>query len=205
MRSKYCLLGIVCSFALSGADKPTEIVEIEAGSASFEASTNMPGVEVKGASNAIAGHAVLSREAGGLVLEQVRVTLPVKSLSTGMKVRDEHMRKYIFTAADGHVPDLEFAAGKTACQPAAGAGEFVCAVSGDLAMAGTPRKFAMKLSVKESSGAFHASGNAVVRLSDYGIACPSQFGVSTKNEVKLHLDIAARQRPAALSSTEHVR
>src|SRR5262245_41698987 len=70
-------------------------VQIESGSVVFEASTNVPGIEVKGKSTALSGEARVFREDNALRVEQIRVSLQVKSLGTGMKLRDEHMRKYI--------------------------------------------------------------------------------------------------------------
>jgi len=196
-------LPLLFSLTLIAGTTPDR-VEIESGSASFEAGTNVPGIEIKGTSSTLLGHASVRHDGSGLLLEQVEVSLPVKSLATGMKVRDEHMRKYIFTAADGRVPDLEFTAAQVNCQTAA-AGGFLCQVDGSLSLRGTARPFHISLSVKEqSSGAsstFHAAGDGVVKLSDYGISSPSQFGVSAANEVKLHLNLTGRPRPAAVAST----
>jgi polyisoprenoid-binding protein YceI len=171
--------------------------ETQSGTASFEAGTNVPGIEVKGASGSLSAHAAVSRDPGGLVIDQITASLPIKTLSTGMKVRDEHMRKYIFTTSAGQTPDLEFT-GETACR-SAGA-DFDCDVSGVLTIRGASRPFRIKLNLKEvSGGAYRAAGDGVVKLSDYGIAQPSQFGVSTTNEVKLHLGMTAYPKPNALA------
>jgi polyisoprenoid-binding protein YceI len=176
------------------------LLEIESGSAAFEATTNVPGVGIKGKSTALTGHVALSRGDGGLNVSEIDAALPVRSLSTGMKVRDEHMRKYIFTAGDSQLPDVRFSAASIACPVNGSAQEFRCQVSGELSIRGMARPFAMLLHVREQSGAsaaFHGTGDAVVRLSDYGIAAPSQFGVTASNEVKLHIDFSVRERPAA--------
>jgi polyisoprenoid-binding protein YceI len=167
-------------------------VTIEGGSASFETTTNVPGIEVKGTSSSLAGTASVSHDAAGLSVEQIHIVLPVKSLATGMKVRDEHMRKYIFTTAEGQVPDMEFTADKVACKTSGGPEDFLCQVSGNLSIRGQARPFATTLNVKEQSSTFRASGEGLVKLSDYGIPIPKQFGVSTSNEVKLKLTFAAK-------------
>ena len=194
MKRRCTLLGILFAFGLLGAEKQSGLLEVESGTAAFEAATNVPGVEVKGVSNALNGHAVFTRDGNTLLLEQVRVVLAVKTLSTGMKVRDEHMRKYIFTDKNGQEPDLEFTAENTTCQGAPGGNDVACAVAGTLSIRGASRPWSINLTVKQSSGAFHASGNGVVKLSDFGIPCPSQFGVSTTDEVKLHLSFTAREK-----------
>jgi polyisoprenoid-binding protein YceI len=172
-----------------------EALTIEAGSATFEAATNVPGIAVKGASSSLSGKANVSHDSSGLLIEQIRILLPVKSLATGMKVRDEHMRKYIFTTSDGQVPDVEFSADKATCNPSS-AGEFTCQVTGNLTIRGQARPFSTVLSVKQQASTFRATGDGVVKLSDYGIPLPTQFGVSTTNEVKLKLSFVGRPAPA---------
>jgi polyisoprenoid-binding protein YceI len=172
-----------------------EPVAIESGSASFEVGTTVPGIEVKGTSNSISGGATLTREPGTLSIEAIRASLPVKTLTTGMKVRDQHMRKYIFTTPDGQLKDIEFAADQAACNATA-SNEFTCQVTGNLPIRGVARPFTTRLSVKEqvsgTAASFHASGEGVVKLSDYGIASPTQFGVAANNEVKLRLTFAGK-------------
>jgi len=74
-----------------------------------------------------------------LVLQEIEASLRAKSLSTGMKARDEHMRKYIFTTPDGQEPDLRFAAGTAACRAGGSSHEFACQVTGNLTIRGVPQ------------------------------------------------------------------
>jgi polyisoprenoid-binding protein YceI len=190
------LLILLLALPFFAAEKSLEVT-IESGTASFEAGTNVPGIEIKGASSLLSGRASVSHDSSGLLIEQIHVTLPVKSLATGMKVRDEHMRKYIFTTAGGQLPDVEFSAAQAACRPNSGPEDFTCQVAGDLSIRGVSHAFSITLNVKEqesgSTLTYRAIGDGVVRLSDYGIAPPSQFGVSATNEVKLRLNFGGRQ------------
>ena len=122
----------------------------------------------------------------------------VQTLSTGLGLRDEHMRKYIFTTGDGKLPDLTFVADRTACAPAA-AGESTCKVSGQLAIRGTTRPFAIALKVNKAGDSYRAAGDGTLKLSAYGIAQPSQFGVTTTDEVKLHLEFTAKPGPTQIA------
>jgi len=194
------LNALLTSIALGG--QPAA-VEIQSGLVSFESPTNMPGIEVKGKSNALSAHVDFERDNNNLVLQKLTATVPVKSLATGMKVRDEHMRKYIFTTSDGAEPDLVFTAKPATCE-AGSAHEFNCALTGDLSIRGVARPFTMRLHAKEQGGStpvFRAAGDAVVKLSDYGIEPPSQFGVKPSNEVKFHLDFTAKQTVALSSNS----
>src|SRR5262249_18378789 len=132
------------------AAAPSAVVEVQSGTASFDATTNMPGVEVKGKSNALSAHVDITRENNNLILQQIKATLPVRSLATGMKVRDEHMRKYIFATADGNEPDLEFSSNSVTCQGAT-SHEFSCALTGTLSIRNVAKPFSMQLHVKEQS------------------------------------------------------
>ena len=183
-----------------------EVVEIS-GTTEFEVPTNMPAVSIKGKSGAAQGRVTVSREPGGILLEHIEASIPIKSLSTGMAVRDEHMRKYVFTAADGRAPDLRFEAGKAECSGRAGSQEYTCQVLGNLSIRDIARPLAIHLKVRQTSGqlSFKAAGEAVVKLSDYEIPQPSQFGVKISNEVKLRLEFTARPRPAESSSLGGVR
>ena len=87
---------------------------------------------------------------------------------------------------------MEFTADKLACKTSSSPDDFVCQVSGKLSIRGQARPFAPTLNVKEQSSTFRASGEGLVKLSDYGIPIPKQFGVSTSNEVKLKLTFAAK-------------
>jgi polyisoprenoid-binding protein YceI len=170
-------------------------IQIESGAASFNAGTTVPGVEVKGKSNALTANVELLRSDTGLLLQHIDATLPVKSLATGMKVRDEHMRKYIFTSADGQEPDIRFTSDTATCPAAASAHAYSCSLAGRLFVRGVSRPFEINLRVKEQSGSvFRAEGDGIVKLSDYGIDAPTQFGVKILDGVKFHIDFIAKNK-----------
>jgi polyisoprenoid-binding protein YceI len=171
-------------------------VEVRGGTASFDVDTNMPALSVHGKSNALEGRVRVRRGPEGPLLEQIEAKLPVETLQTGLKLRDEHMRKYIFTTSDGQVPDVRFVADKATCSKASG-NQSTCELAGDLVIRGTAKPFTIALKVTEDKGSYHASGDGVVKLSTYGIEKPSQLGVKTSDDVKLRLDFTARPGPVA--------
>jgi polyisoprenoid-binding protein YceI len=183
--------------AAAGTDAGSSM-EVRGGTASFDAATNVSAINVHGKSTALEARASVLDGPAGISLERVEATLPVKTLATGMTVRDEHMRKLIFTNPDGTVPDVTFVSrDAAACAPAA-KGQAACTVSGELAIRGIQRPFTMTLMVSRESGGFRAAGDGIVRLSAYGIEQPAQFGVRTRDEVKLHLEFTAR--PAGVAT-----
>ena len=174
-----------------GPSDRADTIIINHGTAAFSVGTNMPGVTVKGKSEALHANVQIRRAAEGLVLEHIEAWLPVKTLSTGISLRDEHMRKYVFTTSAGEVPDLRFEGGSASCPGVAAGHEATCNISGTLSIRGIARPFSIPLKIREANGAtaFRSGGEARVRLSDYGIEQPSQFGVKTLNDVQLHLEI----------------
>ena len=193
---------IVClSACISTAADNGATAAVQGGAASFVVNTTVPGVSVKGKSAALEARAVVQHQGESLRLENVEATVPVKSILTGMAIRDEHMRRYIFTASDGTTPDLHFAGADALCTPQSGHhGEFSCTVSGSLSIRGIARAFAIPLKLRAEGRAFRAGGDAIVKLSDYGIEQPSQFGVKTANEIHVRLDFTAKESPDTIAA-----
>ncbi len=70
---------------------------------------------------------------------------------------------------------------------------------------GVSRPANIALRVKEqlgSTSSYRVEGDGIVKLSDYGIAAPSQFGVKPADEVKLHLDFSAKSKLSVGAKTE---
>ena len=183
--------------SLAPAGEPASTVQVDKGVATFDDGTNVSVFSVHGTSKDLQAR-VKVRDAGDqMMLEQVEAWVPVKSIATGMGVRDEHMRKYVFVTQDGKMPDLKFTASEVTC-PAARGGEVECPVAGQLAIRGVAKPFTMVLKVRSEGGgaAFRAAGAGTVKLSDYGIERPSQFGVKTDNLVKLRVDFSGKSTAA---------
>jgi polyisoprenoid-binding protein YceI len=176
--------------------------EVRGGSVTFDVATNVFAISVHGESKALQGKVQVREGAEGLRLEQLEAVVPVDSLNTGMKLRDGHMRKYIFQTPEGQVPDVRFTAEHAECSPARPSGQSTCMVSGALAIRGTPRPFVIELSVTKDHDLFRVRGDGIVRLSTYGIERPSQLGVQTADVVKLHLELSARNAAMLSSSTK---
>lgn len=188
------------SMAASAADAIPNAgsLSAESGQATFAVRTNALGLDVKGKSDALRVNVDMHTASDGVVLDRVAAWLPVKTLTTGMTLRDEHMRKFVFDKPNGETPDLRFEAERISCAGLAPGREAACPVSGTLAIQGTPRKFSALLKVRqESASVFRIRGEGTVKLSDYGIEQPSQLGVKTANEVQVHMEFTARPAVSA--------
>ena len=172
-------------------------VEVRGGTAAFDAATNISAIGIHGKSAALAGHATVRDGRGGFTIQQLEAIVPVKTLNTGMGMRDEHMRKRVFTTADGKLPDLHFTSRTSTCSGSDK--QKTCVVKGDLAMRGTAKPFTITLKVTRESASYRAIGDGIVKLSTYGIPAPSQLGVTVVDDVKLHLDFVARTTVGTLA------
>ena len=171
---------------------------VDRGSVSFSVKTNALGLSVAGKSDALSGSVELRKVGDGVLLDRVEAWLPVKTLETGMKLRDEHMQKHVFDKPNGESPDLRFEAEEILCSGLAPGREASCAVSGVLAIRGNPRPFATSLKIRQdSANVFRIRGASTVKLSDYGIEQPSQLGVKTDDEVQVRIEFTARPAVSA--------
>jgi polyisoprenoid-binding protein YceI len=83
--------------------------------------------------------------------------------------------------------------------------EMTCAVNGSMAIRNVPRAFSITLKLRQDGPLVRASADGVVKLSDYGIERPTQLGVKTADEVKIHLDLSARELPAATAAVRRAQ
>jgi polyisoprenoid-binding protein YceI len=201
--SMICLTFAGQAAAQTGGD--AAVVEVRGGTAAFDVDTNISGISVHGRSKALTARLRVRQAPDGVVLEGIEAAVPVTSIGTGMGIRDKHMRKYVFTTADGQLPELRFSAEKAVCAKAA-ARQSTCELSGNLAIRGTARPFTAVLKVSEDGDTFRAVGDGTVTLSAYGIERPSQLGVKTADHVKLRFDLTAKQTgPRTVATTGTVR
>jgi polyisoprenoid-binding protein YceI len=183
---------LAAAAALAASETQTEpgTIAVQGGTAIFVANTNVAAVGVKGKSTALVARLTLRRLAEGLELEHIDARLSVKTLATGISLADTHMRKYIFTTAEGQVPDLQFEGANATCSGSAK--DTTCQVAGMLTIRGIARPFTLPLKIRQDGAEFKASGDGVVKLSAYGIEQPSALGVKMTDDVQLHLDFAAK-------------
>ncbi|MCX6609991.1 MAG: YceI family protein [Acidobacteria bacterium] len=194
-------IGWTLAFTLLGADPNTRTQPVESQSASvkFMASTNLSAISIHGQSNALKIHGELGHEAGKLVVESIEARLDPKSLSTGMAIRDHHMREKIF-ANGSELPALSFKSPRTLCQEPAKGQEASCQVSGTFSMRGIEKPFSLSVRLKSEGSRYRVSGEGALKISDYGIEPPCQLGVCVTDLVKLRIEMQAEERVTSSKS-----
>ena len=168
------------------ASKALTPIEIVSGSIEFTAPVNVWALNVHGNSHEVSGSFALAETPDGFVLSDVHLSVSVESLHTGMRIRDRHMRDRVFRTEDGSLPVLAFTTRESLCTRRSDAA--TCLMVGSLSIRGVPRELAMEITAtRHRDDAYRAEGEAVIRLSDYGIERPSQFGVTVTDEVELRV------------------
>ncbi|MSO19981.1 MAG: hypothetical protein EXQ56_05865 [Acidobacteria bacterium] len=80
------------------------LVHVESGVVQFESPTNLPVTTVHGKALSLHAEVRANCTSEALEISDIQARVSVKSITTGMGLRDEHMRKHIFTKTDGSQP-----------------------------------------------------------------------------------------------------
>jgi polyisoprenoid-binding protein YceI len=168
-------------------------VRVAEGGIKFSVGTNISAVSVHGGSNAMTATVTLHHQSGQIRLENLRAAVAPESFTTGMSLRDHHMRKKIFALEDSTMPPLEFKSDNVICPHTPSGQETVCAVSGELALRGVRRPHSFSLKVRNEGKAYRISAESVLSLTAFGIERPCQLGVCVSDDVKLKLDFRANE------------
>jgi polyisoprenoid-binding protein YceI len=109
--------------------------------------------------------------------------VPLKDLTTGIKLRDTHMRdKYLEVAK---FPDTRLEVQKAAlpAPPAAGA-KADLTLKGSLTLHGVTKEVPFKVQVScDQAGACDAKGQMALNINEFGISIPKYLGVTMKPDI----------------------
>ncbi|MGQ0506347.1 MAG: YceI family protein [Myxococcaceae bacterium] len=172
-----------------------ERVNVTAGLVRFTATSNVKALSIHGESTTVVGGVELAQVPGAIVLKQLRASVAVESLVTGMAVRDRHMQERVFKTAQGQLPSITFESDGAQC-PVSG-NRAICSLNGKMSIRGAVRPVSMKLNVfLDEDGKARAQVDASVKLSDFGIEAPAQFGVKVNDAVDLHVELSGKANRA---------
>ena len=174
---------------VAAAAEATQHISLTGSAVRFTVPVNLKAFTIHGRVDDLSGSALLDSGKSGFVLRDIKVSVPVESIDTGIAVRDRHMRERVFQTTSGELPAVTFVAEEARC-PRVGE-RARCTVAGTLSIRGTARPFSIDLDVGRDERGYRASGVSIVRLSDYGIERPRQFGVITADEILLEVDLCA--------------
>lgn len=192
----WTLASAAVSLSLLAADAPIhpQPVAAQSGAVKFIATTNVSAVSIHGQSNEVKAQATVAHENGQLLLSEMSALVDPKTLSTGMALRDNHMRDKIFSDGTTPAQQLRFHSAKAICPEPAKGKESACPIQGNFTLRGIDKPFALPLRIKaEGNNRYRLSGEGSLKMSDYGIAAPCQLGVCVSDVVKLKIDLLAAE------------
>lgn len=201
-RSLLVAVASILPFAVTSTAGDTNF-QVNGGTVSFTADTNFSAVTVHGKSDRLMARFRIREEEGNLVIENLDAELDSSNLTTGMNIRDRHMRERIFTTSNGSVPPLRFHSDQVTCPAAGGGAQSACEFNGTFFLRGVGQPLKVALRIRpEGSGKrqYRVSGQGTIRLSEFGIEPPTQLGVTVKDDVNLRLDFLAKPEAGVTAS-----
>ena len=140
-----------------------------------------------------AGLAIDGKTPDLLVAEQdgnLVITVPLANLSTGIDLRDRHMKeKYLEVPK---YPNAVLTVARTALKVPSSGEKLATDTPGTLQLHGQTRPVTVHYEAKGDGGSIATSGSVHINMTDYGIQVPSYLGVTVKPEV----DVTASFRVA---------
>jgi len=110
------------------------------------------------------------------------VTIPLANLTTGISLRDKHMKDYLETAK---YPTATLTVARGALKiPAAGAVE--ADAPGTLSLHGQTKPVSVHYDSKWDGSVFATHGRVHLLMTDFGITVPSYLGVTVKPDVDVN-------------------
>lgn len=203
MKPKACWLCVPALLAAAVAFAETKTYHIGTNPARtnivFESKTDVE--DIVGSTNAAAGIVVANREEPAK--STVRITVPVRSLKTGIVLRDQHLQGADWLNAAKN-PNITFVSNSVS----AGAKPGELNVTGTFTMAGVPQTKTVAVTWREipdeaATKAGLGPGSWIrfetsfpVRLSEHGVAIPADSALKVSDEIRINVSLFCCTSPA---------
>ena len=123
--------------------------------------------------------------------QKIVVRVPLRNLTTGISLRDDHMRnKYLQV---GSYPNAELTVDRSALRLPAGDGTTSGDANGTMSIHGRTRNVSFHYTVAKGGGSLHVGGTTKIDIKDYGIDVPSYLGVTVKPDVDVEVLFTATE------------
>ncbi len=159
------------------------------GTVKFTAVGYPSALRIQGQGESPTGHLTLTEE-GSIIKAKGELEINLKTLETGIALRDRHMRdKYLevekFNKAVLKIADLQFDAKELAPVP----------FTGVLKLHGIEKPISGKVTFKKVDGKIQSVAEMTIKITDFGISIPSFAGVTVAENVEVQVSL---KTPAAL-------
>lgn len=164
---------------------------VHSGIVKFTAVTNLSAISVHGQATTLSATAAIRKTDKGSEISGVHAMIDPKSLSTGMSLRDHHMRQRVFATTASELPQLEFTSNTINCPELTEGKDVPCDASGTMKVRGVDRPFTWPLKIRFDGKAYRVNGDTTVKLSAFGIEPPCQLGVCVSDGVQVRIEFLA--------------
>ena len=122
---------------------------------------------------------------------KIVIKVPLRNLTTGIALRDDHMRnKYLQV---GSFPNAELSVDRATLHMPTGDGTASGDASGTMAIHGKTKSVTFHYNVARTGGALHVGGTTKLDIRDYGIDVPSYLGVTVKPDIDVEVQFTATE------------
>ncbi len=126
-----------------------------------------------------AGSELVTGEKG----EDLVLTVPLEKVTTGIGLRDTHMReKYLETAK---YPTAELSVPRATLKFPADGASLESTLPGTLTLHGTSRPVTFTYKASRKGAAYDVQGSVRINMNDFGIATPSYLGITVQPPVAI--------------------
>jgi len=127
--------------------------------------------------------------------DTLAVIVPLTNLSTGIALRDRHMKEKYLETDKYPTAELKISRGELKVPPEGGTEE--SSANGMLKIHGTEKKVPFKYRASEAGGLYTVDGSLQLNMGDYGIATPSFMGATVKPDVDVKASFRLQQAKSA--------
>lgn len=122
---------------------------------------------------------------------KIVIKVPLRNLTTGIALRDDHMRnKYLQI---GSYPNAELSVDRASIHFPNGDGNASGDATGTMAIHGKTKNVSFHYNVVRTGGSLHVGGTTKLDIRDYGIDVPSYLGVTVKPDIDVEVQFTATE------------
>ena len=117
------------------------------------------------------------------------IKVPLRNLTTGIALRDHHMRdKYLQVAT---YPDAVLTVPRSAVRFPAAKGTSSGDATGAMAIHGRTKNVRFHYTIADAGGSYRVAGTTHLNIRDFGIAVPSYLGITVKPDIDVEVEFVA--------------
>jgi polyisoprenoid-binding protein YceI len=119
------------------------------------------------------------------------VQVPLENLTTGIALRDRHMKeKYLETTK---FPNAELKISRGELKLPSDGSKVEAQANGVLILHGREKPVSFSYRVQRSGGVYEVSGTLPLNMNEYGISVPSYLGITVKPQIEVLVEFRAKE------------